>query len=165
MYKTTANFLVGPILMIKLISKLHHHRHHWQNNSFWAIDFLRRIRRIASGFHLQNQIISLASNPQSGGQAPCIYVPQWQGGPVKPLVTWFSFRRFLRLAGVRRNYCNPPSHEACQNFTLLHISFHVRAGNETYIKHYRHVVILRCTLKLPSGELYNAAVQDVKILH
>jgi hypothetical protein len=33
---------------------------------------------------LQRKVVSLASNRQPGGPGPCIYVPQWQNGPVIP---------------------------------------------------------------------------------
>jgi hypothetical protein len=46
--------------------------------------------------------------PQSGGQGPCIYIPQEQGGPVIPPGTGFPFLRLLRLAGLRWRYSNPP---------------------------------------------------------
>jgi hypothetical protein len=39
--------------------------------------------------------------PQSGGQGPCIYIPQQQGGPVIPRGAGFPFLRLLRLAGLR----------------------------------------------------------------
>jgi hypothetical protein len=47
--------------------------------------------------------------PQPGGPGPRIYIPQEQGGPVKPLDTGFPFRRLLRLAGLRWRYSIPPS--------------------------------------------------------
>jgi hypothetical protein len=48
--------------------------------------------------------------PQPGGQGPRIYIPQEQGGPVIPPGTGFTFRRLLRLAGLRWRYWNPPAH-------------------------------------------------------
>jgi hypothetical protein len=60
---------------------------------------------------LQSWVVSLASSPQPGGPGPCIYAHQWQGGPVIPPGTEFPFHRFLRLAGLRGRYCNPPPHE------------------------------------------------------
>jgi hypothetical protein len=50
-----------------------------------------------SGFHLDfattmfllSKVVSLASNLQHGGPIPCIYVLQWQGGPVIPPVIGF----------------------------------------------------------------------------
>jgi hypothetical protein len=85
---------------------------------FWATAFLIRFCQIASGFHffgfrnsnffLQSSVVSLVSIPQPEGPGPCIYVPQWQGGPVIPPGTGFPFRRLLRLAGLRWRYSNPP---------------------------------------------------------
>jgi hypothetical protein len=49
------------------------------------------------------------------GSGPCIYVPQWQDGPVIPPGTGFPFRRLLRLAGLRWRYSNPPRHEDISN--------------------------------------------------
>jgi hypothetical protein len=46
--------------------------------------------------------------PQPGGPAPRIYIPQEQGVPGIPPGIRCSFRRFLRLAGLRWRYSNPP---------------------------------------------------------
>jgi hypothetical protein len=62
----------------------------------------------ATVIFLQCEVVSLASNTQSGGPGLCIYVPQWQGGPVIPPGTGFPFRRVLRLAGLRWRYSNLP---------------------------------------------------------
>jgi hypothetical protein len=64
----------------------------------------------ATDFFLQSKVVSFASNPQAEGPGLCIYVLQWQGGPVIPPGTGFPFRRLLRLAGLRWRYCNTPSH-------------------------------------------------------
>jgi hypothetical protein len=48
--------------------------------------------------------------PQPGGPGTRIYIPQEQGGPVIPPGTGFLFRLFLRLAGLRCKYSNPPPH-------------------------------------------------------
>jgi hypothetical protein len=48
--------------------------------------------------------------PQPGGSDPRTYIPQEQGGPVIPPGTGFPFCRFLRLAGLRWRYSNPPPH-------------------------------------------------------
>jgi hypothetical protein len=45
---------------------------------------------------------------QPGGPGPLIYIPQEQGGPVIHPDTGFSFRRLLRLLGIRWRYSNPP---------------------------------------------------------
>jgi hypothetical protein len=45
---------------------------------------------------------------QPGGPGPRIYIPQEQGGPVKPPGTGFPFCHLLRLAGLRQRYSNPP---------------------------------------------------------
>jgi hypothetical protein len=42
---------------------------------FASLDF-------ATLIFLQSKVFSLASKPQPGGPGPCIYVRQWQGGPV-----------------------------------------------------------------------------------
>jgi hypothetical protein len=60
---------------------------------------------------LQSKFVSPASNPQTRGPGPRIYVPQWQGGPVIAPGTRFPFRRFLRLAGLRWRYSNPLPHQ------------------------------------------------------
>jgi hypothetical protein len=39
--------------------------------------------------------------PKPGGPGPRIYIPQEEVGPVLPPATGFSFRRLLRLAGLR----------------------------------------------------------------
>jgi hypothetical protein len=62
-------------------------------------------------FFLQSKVISLASNSQSGGQGPCIYVPQWQVRLDKPSDTGFPFRRLLRPTELRWMYSNQPPHE------------------------------------------------------
>jgi hypothetical protein len=46
--------------------------------------------------------------PQPGRPSPLIYISQEQGGPVIPPGTGFPFHRFLRLAGLRWRYSNPP---------------------------------------------------------
>jgi hypothetical protein len=51
--------------------------------------------------------------PQSGGQGPCIYIPQGQGGPDIPPGTVFPFCRLLRLTGLRWRYSNPPPRSRC----------------------------------------------------
>jgi hypothetical protein len=48
--------------------------------------------------------------PNPGGPGPRISISQGQGGPVIPSGTGFSFRRLLRLAGLRWRYSNPPPH-------------------------------------------------------
>jgi hypothetical protein len=97
----------------------YHHHNHWQNSPFWAIAFRTRFCQIASGFHffgfpknifLQSKVVSLASNPQPGAPGLCIYVPQWQGGPVITPGTGFPFRGLLSLTGLRLRYSNPPPH-------------------------------------------------------
>jgi hypothetical protein len=95
--------------------------HHWQNRPFWAISFHRRFCKVASGFlcfgflnnifiFLQNKVVKFAFNPQLGGPSPCIYIPQWQSGPVIPLGTWFPFLPLPRLAGLRWSYSNSSPH-------------------------------------------------------
>jgi hypothetical protein len=64
----------------------------------------------ATVIFLQSKVVSLASNPQPSGPGPCIYVTQWQGGPVIPLGTGFHFRSLLPLEGLRWRYSNPPPH-------------------------------------------------------
>jgi hypothetical protein len=49
-------------------------------------------------------VVSLASNPQPRRPGLCIYVPQWQGGPVIPRDTGFPSRRLLQLAWLRWRY-------------------------------------------------------------
>jgi hypothetical protein len=57
--------------------------------------------------HILFQFLRL---PQPGGPGPRIYIPQEQGGPDISLDTGFSFRRLLRLAGLRWRYSNTPPH-------------------------------------------------------
>jgi hypothetical protein len=62
---------------------------------FTSMDF-------ATNKKLQNKVVSLASNPQSGVPGPCICVPQSQGGPVIPAYTpgsGFPFRRLYDSQG------------------------------------------------------------------
>jgi hypothetical protein len=49
---------------------------------------------------------------QPGGPGPPIYIPQEQGDPVTriPPGAGFSFRRVLRLSGLRWRYSTPPPH-------------------------------------------------------
>jgi hypothetical protein len=89
---------------------------HWQISPFGATASLRRFCQIrSSDFHffrfwnnLQSKVISLASNRQPGGPGSCSYMHQGQDGPVIPPGTGFPLRRFLRLAGLRWRYSNPP---------------------------------------------------------
>jgi hypothetical protein len=37
---------------------------------------------LAAVIFSQSKAVSLASNPQPGGPGPCIYISQWQGGPI-----------------------------------------------------------------------------------
>jgi hypothetical protein len=46
--------------------------------------------------------------PQPGGQGPRIYIPQKKGVPLISPGTGFSFRRLLRLAGIRWRYSTSP---------------------------------------------------------
>jgi hypothetical protein len=48
--------------------------------------------------------------PQPGGPGPRIYIRQEQGGPVISPGTGFTFRRLLRLVGIRWRYSTPPPH-------------------------------------------------------
>jgi hypothetical protein len=49
-------------------------------------------------------------SPLPGGPGSRIYIPQEQGGPVIPPGTGFPICRFVRLAGQRWRYSNPPPH-------------------------------------------------------
>jgi hypothetical protein len=60
----------------------------------------------------QSYLLSHLNLPQPGVPGPRIISNQEQGGPVIPPGTGFSFRRLLRLAGLRRRYSNPPPHGA-----------------------------------------------------
>jgi hypothetical protein len=77
--------------------------HHSQSATFWVTAFLRKFCQTCpflpwirpSGFNFflfrssiffTDKVFSLASNPRPGEPGNCIYVPQWQGGPVKPQV-------------------------------------------------------------------------------
>jgi hypothetical protein len=51
-------------------------------------------------FILQSKVFSLTCNHQPGGPGLCIYVPQWQGGPVIPPGTGFPSRHLLPLSGL-----------------------------------------------------------------
>jgi hypothetical protein len=64
----------------------------------------------ATVIFLKIKIVSLASNPQPGGPGPCKCVPQWQGCPVIPPDTGFSFHLLLRFAGLRCGYSDPSPH-------------------------------------------------------
>jgi hypothetical protein len=55
-------------------------------------------------------IVSDSGHHQPRGSGPRIYIPQEQGGPIIPPGTRFSFRRLLRLAGLRWRYSIPPPH-------------------------------------------------------
>jgi hypothetical protein len=83
-----------------------------QNRPFWAVAFLRRLCQtyrdldhlvftedFSTVIFLQSKVVILASNPQPGGPGLCIYVPQWQGGPVIPPGTGFPFYHLLCLTG------------------------------------------------------------------
>jgi hypothetical protein len=73
------------------------------------MSFLRRFFQIASSFHAfgfyNNNFFykvrssALRPTPQPGELGPCIYVPQWQGGPVITPGTGFPIRPLQRLAG------------------------------------------------------------------
>jgi hypothetical protein len=49
-------------------------------------------------------LLSHLKLPQPGGPDSRIYIPQEQGGPVKPPGTGFPLRRLLRLSGLRWRY-------------------------------------------------------------
>jgi hypothetical protein len=76
----------------RYIKLIHHHHHQWQNTPFWATDFLRYFCKSTPGFHFfkfRNNIFFTeqacrpwVQPPTPGGPGLCIYVPQWQGGPV-----------------------------------------------------------------------------------
>jgi hypothetical protein len=59
---------------------------------------------------LQSKLVSLVSDPQSGGPDLCTYDPHWQGAPVIPPGTDFPFHCLLRFTGLRWRYSNPSSH-------------------------------------------------------
>jgi hypothetical protein len=91
--------------------------HYWQNSPYGpqpSLEYPARLHPVFTSFDfttiifLQTKVVSLASNPKPGGPDPCVYVPQWQGGPVIPPDTGFPFRRLVRLAGLRWWYSNPP---------------------------------------------------------
>jgi hypothetical protein len=71
---------------------------------FTSLDFATLI------FFLQSMVVSLASNPQTGGPGFCSYVPRLEDGPVIAPGTGFPFRRLLRLAELRWRYSNRPPH-------------------------------------------------------
>jgi hypothetical protein len=52
-------------------------------------------------------LLSLLRLPEPGGPGSLIYIPQEQGGPVKPLGIGFPLRRLLGLAGLRCMHSNP----------------------------------------------------------
>jgi hypothetical protein len=93
-----------------------YNHHHWHNHHHWQTPLLepRPSFEDSALFHevstyldfttiifLQSKVISLVSNPEPGEPGPCIYVPQWQGGPIIPPGSGFPFRRLLRLAELR----------------------------------------------------------------
>jgi hypothetical protein len=54
-----------------------------------------------------SKVISPASNPQPEWSGLCIYILQWQGGPVIFPGTGFHFRHLLQLTGLWWRYSNP----------------------------------------------------------
>jgi hypothetical protein len=58
---------------------------------------------------LPSNVVSLASKPQPGRPNLSIYVPQWEGGPIIPPDTGFTYRRHLLLARLRWRTSNPPT--------------------------------------------------------
>jgi hypothetical protein len=58
-------------------------------------------------FFLQSKVVGLGSNPQPGGPAPCIYIPQWQGGPIISPGIRFPLCRPLLITGLWWWYSNP----------------------------------------------------------
>jgi hypothetical protein len=56
--------------------------------------------------------------PQPGGLGPRIYISQEQDVPVISPGSLFSFRRLLRLAGLRWKYSTPPPHGSSTNELL-----------------------------------------------
>jgi hypothetical protein len=59
--------------------------------------------------------------PKPGRPGPRIYIPQEQSGPVIPPGTGFLLHRFLRLAGLRWRYSNPPPHGGSINNTMYYL--------------------------------------------
>jgi hypothetical protein len=63
--------------------------------------------QISPGFHffgfrnnvLQGKVVDLASNPQSGGLDPCIYVPQWRRAQLYPQGSGSLFVAFYDSQG------------------------------------------------------------------
>jgi hypothetical protein len=49
---------------------------------------------------LRSKVVNLASNPQPWGADPCMYVFQWQDGPVEPPGTGFAFDDSQGSGGV-----------------------------------------------------------------
>jgi hypothetical protein len=111
------------------------HRHHCRSSSSWAIALLKRFvyswelddpgftsLDLTTIIFIQSEVVRLAFNlSQSGGPGPCIYVPQWQVGPVIPPGTGFHFRRLQRLVGLRLGCSNPPPRgKICK-----HVAFHL----------------------------------------
>jgi hypothetical protein len=99
-------------------------------------------------------IVSDSRLPQPGGPGPRIYIPQEQGGPVIPPGTGLSFRRLLRLAGLRWRYSNPPP-----QFCKREIHFQYDQSNEPSVanrvhgrKSYRRSrtssLVIRCVLSI-----------------
>jgi hypothetical protein len=72
------------------------------NPGFKSLDFATLI------FFLQNKVVSLAFNPETGGSVPRIYVPSDRVGSVISPGTASPFRGLLRIAGLRWRYSNPP---------------------------------------------------------
>jgi hypothetical protein len=112
------------------------------------------------GTHDHILLFQIRDSPNLEGQIPHIYVSQEQGGPVIPPGIGFSFRRLLRLAGLRWGYSNPPPSGGIWlsryfgSYVLYHIvprlsSFNPASGGSrflrnlsTYLSSYEHMGFL-----------------------
>jgi hypothetical protein len=88
---------------------------------------------------LQRKVVSLAPNPQPWEPGLCIYVPQWQGGPVISPSTDFHFRLFCYC-----QWCGGGSltrlHTRCFVIIIVH-------KNNIYLLHVRSAVKMLNALK------------------
>jgi hypothetical protein len=115
-----------------------------QNIRFWAIALPRRFcqaclfRRkldhpvftldFATVFFFTEQGRQPCVQPHPGGSELCIYVPQWQGGPVIPPGSGFPFCCLLRFAALWWRYSNLPPHGTVQTLPTKEYNLDVSGG-------------------------------------
>jgi hypothetical protein len=92
-YNFSTPYVSGP--KDRALKMYHHYHYHFEPLS--SLEHSARLHPVFTSLDfaaiLQSNVVSLESNPQSGGPGLCIYVPQWQGGPVIHPGTGFHFLR------------------------------------------------------------------------